>query len=187
MLPPVIRCINVSGMSFADRNGPNYHAPWTYMTMARCALHNILQDESRVLYLDADTIVMFDVSELFETDLKGNVIGAVREPARCLDPFVYFNAGVLLMDLDQLRGGLGDDMLRLLNTRKLRCVDQDAINLLCQARILELNPIYNANDYTAVPGNAKIYHYAGDGRYAERRLFKSYIDMKWSEINARKE
>lgn len=185
-LPDVIQCVNVKDSAFAKLDGVNHENPWTYMTMARLELHRILPDESRVLYLDVDTIVMFDMSELFDADLGGNVIGGVKEPKRCLDPFMYINAGVLLMDLEKLRAGFGDEMVEIANRRKLRCPDQDAINLICQGRILELNPIYNASDWTLVPMNAKIYHFAGDHHYAERKLFKSYIDMKWGDIYAGK-
>ena len=185
-LPDVIRCVNVKNDPFAMEQGPNYTNPWTYMVMARCILHNLLPDEERVLYLDVDTIAMFAFDELFEADLQGNVIGAVREPKRCLEPFVYHNAGVLLMDLQKLRDtGIGDEILRMLQTRKLKCPDQDAINLLCQGRMLELNPIYNASDWTQCPPNAKIYHYAGDPNYTQRKLFQSYMNMKWSDLHAR--
>ena len=184
-LPDVVRCINVKD-SFTKAGSVNYENPWTYMTMARLALHRILPDEERVLYLDVDTIVMFACDEIFDAGLDGNVIGGVREPKRCLDPFMYVNAGVLLMDLEKLRtGGFGDEMVEIANRRKLNCPDQDAINLICQGRILELNPIYNASDWTQAPMNAKIWHYAGDHHYTERKLFKRYMEMKWRDIHAR--
>lgn len=186
-LPDVIQSINVKDQKFARPDGVNHQNPWTYMTMARLALHKILLDEERVLYLDVDTIAMFAFDELFEADLEGNVIGGIREPKRCLDPFVYMNAGVLLMDLEKLRSGFGDEMLDIAHRKKLRCPDQDAINLICQGRMLELNPIYNASDWTQCPPNAKIYHYAGDPNYTQRKLFQSYMNMKWSDLHARKE
>ena len=76
-LPDVIRCINVKD-SFTKAGSVNYENPWTWMTMARLALHRILPDEERVLYLDVDTIVMFDMSELFDADLDGCLIGGIR-------------------------------------------------------------------------------------------------------------
>lgn len=184
-LPDMIQCINVKD-SFTKQGSVNYENPWTYMTMARLALHRILPDEERVLYLDVDTIAMFACDELFDADLAGNVIGGVREPKRCMDPFMYVNAGVLLMDLEKLRsGGFGDEMMEIANRRKLKCPDQDAINLICQGRTLELNPIYNASDWTQLPMNAKIYHYAGVRNYTEYKLFKNYMIMKWGDIHAR--
>lgn len=187
-LPDVIRCINVKDRAFAQTDGANHGNPWTYMTMARLELHRILPDEARVVYLDIDTIAMFGFDELFDADLEGNLIGGIREPKRCLDPFLYVNAGVLLMDLEKLRsGGFGDEMVEIARKRKMRCPDQDAINLICQGRMLEMNPIYNASDWTQCPPNAKIYHYAGDPNYTQRKLFQSYMYMKWSDLHARKE
>ena len=180
-LPEVIECINITKMPYLDKNSPNWNNEWTWMTLARLEAHKILP-EDRVLYLDCDTIVDLDIGELFDTDLKGNVLGACREPARCKNPFVYFNAGVLLMDLKKLREGIGDEMLKMANTRKLGCPDQDTINLLCQGRILELDPIYNSSDWTAQPVGTKIIHYAAVKKYWTYRLFASYVKMKWSDI-----
>jgi len=186
-LPDVIQCINVKDTPYIDPNGPNFENGWTWMVMTRLALHHILPDEDRVLYLDCDTIAMFDFGELFDIDLGDNVLGAVREPSRCRTPFVYFNAGVLLMDLNKMREGIGDHLLHMVNHRKLGCPDQDAINILCQGRILELDPIYNSSEWTRQPMDARITHYAGVKRYWEHKLFKEYLNMKWSDLNARKQ
>ena len=186
-LPGVIQCLDVRGSAFFDANGPNYHTPWTYMTLMRLALHRILPGEGRVLWLDVDTIVMQDIGALFDVDLQGMCLAAVREPGRSKSPFVYFNAGVLLMDLEKMRGGIGDELVQTVNARKLDFADQDAINLRCQGLILELDPIYNACPWTQQPMNARIYHFAADRRYTEKKLFQQYMNMKWSEINACKE
>ena len=185
-LPDIVECININDTPYLDPKGVNFINGWTWMTMARLALHRLLPDEDRVLYLDCDVIAMFDFSEIFDIDLQGNVLAAVREPARCKNPFIYFNAGVLLMDLAKLREGIGDEMLHMANTKKLACPDQDAINLLCQGRILELPPTYNSSEWTSQPMDAKTTHYAGVKRYWEHKLFREYLNMKWSEIYARK-
>ena len=182
-LPDIVECININDTPYLDPNGANFINGWTWMTLSRLALHHILP-EDRVLYLDCDTIAEADFSELFDLDLQGKVMAAVREPDRCKPPFVYFNAGVLLMDLQKMRQGIGDEMLNMVNTVKLGCPDQDTINLLCQGRILELPPIYNASDWTGQPGDPKLTHYAGMKRYWERRLFQKYLNMKWSDFNA---
>lgn len=186
-LPPIIECINVKNNPYLDPKGVNYENGWTWMTLTRLALHHFLPNEERVLYLDCDCIAMFDFGELFDIDLKGNVIAAVREPSRCKTPFVYFNAGVLLMDLAQMRQGIGDRMIHMANHRKLSCPDQDVINLLCQGRILELDPIYNSSEWTRQPMDARITHYAGVKRYWEHKLFREYLNMEWSDLNARDE
>ena len=78
-------------------------------------------DSDRAIYLDTDILVNLDINELWTVDLEGKPLAAVPEfftgfptkgvmnfsPCRknFVDPHDYFNAGVLLMDLDQIRGG----------------------------------------------------------------------------------
>ena len=76
----------------------------------RVALPSLLPEQDRVLYLDADTLVLAPLQPLWDTPLK-QPLGAVVNP---LYPFMdtqfittlgldkpaqYFNSGVLLMDL----------------------------------------------------------------------------------------
>ena len=177
-LPDVVRCVNVKDR-FIQPGSANYDNPWTYMTMARLALHRILPDEERVLYLDVDTIAMQNTVDLFDIDLEGNLIGGVREPKRCLDPFMYVNAGVLLMDLEKLRGGFGDEMREIASRKTLKCPDQDAINLICQGRILPISPYYNSNYWIVEVDDPAVTHYAADRNYWEHRLWKEYEQMEW--------
>lgn len=180
-LPDGIKCINVSGQAFFPQSGPNYNSHWTYMTLMRLALHHILK-EDRVLYLDADTIVTGSIRDLFAEDISDYYFAAVREPFRCSVPFDYFNAGALLMNLDKLRDGMGDRLIDLVNTRKLSFPDQDAVNLLCQTKIKEISPIFNACHYTAMAMDARIVHFAAVRDYERQPIFKDYEAMDWREI-----
>ena len=40
----------------------------------RLELHNLLPDVDRIIYMDGDTIVFQDLSELITLDMKGNYI-----------------------------------------------------------------------------------------------------------------
>src|SRR5262249_44225277 len=69
-------------------------------------------DVHRVLYLDCDIIVRGDVEGLWNYDLYDSVVGAVEDPNMhykeklgLLPGQPYFNAGVLLVDLDRWRAG----------------------------------------------------------------------------------
>ncbi len=81
----------------------------------RIFLPRLLPDKERVLYLDADALVLAALGDVWRTDLKGNALGAVVNP---LYPSMsrafltrlgvqsaaqYFNSGVLLMDLNRWR------------------------------------------------------------------------------------
>ena len=90
-LPDVIRTMNVADQKWFVKDGPNYNCHWTYMSMIRLALPFILQDEDRALWLDCDTIVNQDIGELFDIDLDGCYMAAVKEPLRSKYPLIYVN------------------------------------------------------------------------------------------------
>src|SRR5438270_9631697 len=79
----------------------------------RCLLPELLIDTRRVLYLDADTLVVDDLAPLTTPEFDGAGIAGVpnvvtpddrpRIEALGLDPRRYLNAGVMLLDLEQLR------------------------------------------------------------------------------------
>lgn len=183
-LPCVIETLNVSGQKFFPPDGPNYQSRWTYMTLMRLALPELLPEEKRALWLDVDTIVTEDIGALFDLDLGGCPVGAAREPEWSRPGRVYFNAGVLLMDLDALRGDLCRALIRQVNTVPMDFKDQDAINEVCKGRIWTLSPIWNASDWTAKPIDSKITHFAADREYTRQPLFKAYERKEWRDCHA---
>jgi lipopolysaccharide biosynthesis glycosyltransferase len=72
-----------------------------------------LVNENRVIYLDSDTIVRADLSELYNIDLGSTPIGGTynffeKSESHIRPPILnhdvpYINSGVLVMDLDKLR------------------------------------------------------------------------------------
>ncbi|EPT03165.1 hypothetical protein FOMPIDRAFT_59584 [Fomitopsis schrenkii] len=87
----------------------------------------------RVLYLDADVLVRDDLQSLWETDLGGKPIGAVRDVGfpmghDDIQRGPYFNAGVLLMDLAQMRGTIGALRAAAGAFLDAKYADQDALN-----------------------------------------------------------
>lgn len=124
--------------------------------MGRLFLARMLpEDIERVLYLDCDTVVMDDLSDLFSLDMTGYDLGMVAEPTvnkgrrvqlGMPDEQKYFNSGVLLVNLKKWRAdnteatviGYYRDM-----GGNLVAPDQDAINGALPGRILELAPRYN--------------------------------------------
>ena len=86
---------------------------FTLSTMARLLVGRVLPPEvHRVLYLDCDTIVSDDLTGLETFDMQGCPIALVQEPTinhnrlpvLGLKPESrYFNAGVLLIDMDRWR------------------------------------------------------------------------------------
>ena len=151
-----------------------------------------LLEENKCLYLDSDTIVCTDLQELFEVELGECYVAGVKAPAYiiggdkeayCRQAFLpdieqYINAGVLLMNLEQMReDNLTGAFLRLLPF-PMKSQDQDIINSTCYNKILFLPFAYNVmtkyadwhssmykgifteNELKAAWNHPKIIHYA---------------------------
>ena len=177
-LPAVIKTKNMSGQQWFP-DGPNTRKRWSYMSLLRLALPEILPEEDRVLWLDIDTIVNADITDLMKTDLDGCYVAAVEEPIRSKDPFLYYNAGVMVMDLKKLRDGMADLLIRYVNRVDMRFPDQDVINLLCQGRIKPVSPYWNSNIWIVEVSDPGITHFAADRNYERHKLWQKYEQMEW--------
>ena len=129
---------------------------YTEAASLRLILPELLPELERVIYLDCDIIVRQDLARLWkETDLGDNYLAAVYEAAiegqaerfRALgcDPAKYFNSGFLLMNLAQMRTEkVSEKLLDACRVPYLEFPDQDALNQVCQGRVLPLSPLYNS-------------------------------------------
>lgn len=194
-LPDCFRVINVSDQQYFPRDGPNYNSNFTYMALMRTALTKILSDDI-VLSLDADTIVHGDVRGLFDTDMTGHYLAAVPEPPSVSEAArdflgVYYNSGVLLMNLALLRDGTDDCLINTLNEKQFRWPEQDAMNIVCRDRIKPLPPRYNVIRffYPDIPkADVIIRHYVHnippiEHEFAYRKLER----MTWDYVLSQKE
>ena len=129
---------------------------YTEAASLRLLLPELLPELDKILYLDCDIIVRQDLTRLWnETDLGDNYLAAVYEAAiegqaerfRALgcDPAKYFNSGFLLMNLKQMRAEhVSEKLLEACRVPYLEFPDQDALNQVCQGRVLPLSPFYNS-------------------------------------------
>jgi lipopolysaccharide biosynthesis glycosyltransferase len=118
-------------------------------------------DARRVLYLDVDVLVRHDLTPLFEMDLDGHVLGAVRSVhfpnlatrgavwhwrTLDLDPrAAYFNSGVLTIDMDRWRE-VDISATTLAHLRSPHCgrgADQEALNVALNGNWQPLAPSWN--------------------------------------------
>lgn len=129
---------------------------YTEAASLRLLLPELLPELDRILYLDCDIVVRQDLAQLWEkTDLADNYLAAIYEAAiegqaerfRALgcDPAKYFNSGFLLMNLAQMREEkVSEKLLEACRVPYLEFPDQDALNQVCQGRVLPLSPLYNS-------------------------------------------
>jgi lipopolysaccharide biosynthesis glycosyltransferase len=112
------------------------------------------QDVNRVLYLDADMVVVGSIAPLWNADLAGALMGAVEIPGstrgvtrlhlRPEDP--YFNAGMLVIDLQLWRETKAEEeVIAYIQTYPERVLyDQDALNACFFNRTKRLAYKWNA-------------------------------------------
>ncbi len=118
---------------------------YTKTTYYRLMIPNLYPQYDKILYLDSDITVLGDVSELYNTELDDNLVGAVPDGSvRIIKEFSeyvervvgmadyknYFNAGVLLMNLKEMRKfDFQTKFLYLLENVKFSVAqDQDYLN-----------------------------------------------------------
>ena len=183
-LPDCIETINVSNQTFFGKDSPNYHQRWTYMVLLRVALTKILPTEiEKVLSLDVDTIVDQDVPDLWDISLDGYYFAGVREPKKSNNGFLYINNGVTLQNLKELRrDGKDDEIIAELNRSFYQYPEQDAINKMCQGKILKIPSDYNACPWVEPYDTPKIIHFAAFNPWNHFPIVQAYKAVPWSEI-----
>lgn len=141
---------------------------FTRATLFRMGLEKLAPaDCHRAIYLDADITLLADVRKLWTTDLEGAPIGAVHDPNVDAAEFAerwsldktgdYFNAGILLVDLDRVRAEkLFTKAVAFLaeHAHNLPWNDQDALNWACWGRWRKLDSVWNVQRAMAISDSA---------------------------------
>jgi len=149
----------------------------------RVMLPDLLPHLDRILYLDADIIAVSSLKPLWATSLEGQWLAAVdnvMEPHVRQHPLQlglpsendYFNSGVLLFNLKQMRAD--DCTARILAVardpeRKLFWPDQDALNLVLASRRVRLHPRWNCQ-------NTLFYYTHGEHTFGKQLMQEAVRD-----------
>jgi lipopolysaccharide biosynthesis glycosyltransferase len=151
-----IKFHQVDGEAFKDAPLPSPHI--SVESYFRLLLPKILIDEDRTLYLDVDILCRSGIREFWEVDLDGFACAAVGEehyPANSLlcsaapapeGKQEYFNAGVMLFNLDFIRkSGLDEKPFSILREwkEKIGYADQDVLNLAYHGKVMFVSRRYN--------------------------------------------
>lgn len=134
------------------------YSRWSPVIFYRLIACSIFPNIDKLLYLDSDTLVCGDLSELFNTNISNYALGAVRDMAPTEDANnpngkyvrefaenhlqndVYFNSGILLMNLKNM----AKNQQLLLDVKvPLKYPDQDILNVGLHKQIKPLTLKYN--------------------------------------------
>ncbi len=127
----------------------DYYSKTTYF---RLFIPNLYPQYNKVLYLDSDVVVLGDISKLYNVELGNNLVAAapddVIQTNKVFQEYAekvvgvadyrnYFNAGILLMNLDEFRKfKFQEKFLYLLETIKFTVAqDQDYLNRLSKGKV----------------------------------------------------
>ncbi len=184
---------------------PDKHVENTYY---RYEIPSFLPHLSRVLLLDPDIVVRGSLKEFLQTDLEDYSVGAIENPLSSAYPerlkypkeYGYFNAGIILMDLNKLREtGFEKQCFDVTKNYPERTwhVDQCFINLVLHNRWKRLPYKYNfmsimpykqfkpeyyglvrtpAEEVIEGMSDALIVHFIGDNKpweFMSKRLYKN--------------
>ena len=135
----------------------DYYSKSTYY---RLFIPNLYPNLDKALYLDCDIVVLDDIAKLYNTKLGDNLVGGVPDGAvQAVPEFIeyvvntigvsakdkYFNAGVLLMNLKELRRvdfeKIFIDMID--NVTFTVAQDQDYLNTICKGKVTFIEGIWN--------------------------------------------
>ena len=161
----------------------DYYSKTTYF---RLFIPNLYPQYTKALYLDSDIVVLEDVADLYNTNMENDLVAAAPDDViQTIEVFQeyaekvvgvadyrnYFNAGVLLMNLDELRK---------FDFQEKFAQDQDYLNRLCKGRVKIVDSNWNRMPIAREKenqGDIKLIHYnlAYKPWHFEDILYKDYF------------
>lgn len=138
------------------KNIPTSLPHLNYSAFFRLKVGEIIKDIDKLLYIDADTIVVWDVTQLYDEDLCNYIVWVVTEwpyisIANLIKEFdlkhwKYFNSWVLLIDLKKRRKfNIWNKTLDMLKKKRYPCDDQTPLNIVLQDNCKWLDWKYNVS------------------------------------------
>ena len=179
-------------------------------TYYRFIIQAVMPEYDKVLYLDSDLVIEGDVAELYDTELGNNLLAATRDvdylgnlnmndgwrlnytktKLKMSDPYGYFQAGVLLLNIKAMREAYTTrEWLEFASVRDYIVDDQDVLTTHCQGRVVYLDQAWNvmhdcghrvANVFNFAPA----YAYKAYMEARQRPLVRHYAgcDKPWNFI-----
>ncbi len=134
----------------------------------KMCLGELFPQYDKIVYLDTDIVVFDDLSELYNTELGNNYVAGVfgldqyfmryELPKKIGIPDMteYINAGVLVLNLEQIREDKIEEKEQALIGTFDDSVDQHILNKVCYNRIIHVHPKWNAFQTGEVPYRSSV-------------------------------
>ncbi len=179
---------------------------WTKAIFYRIMIPEIFKDLKRILYIDGDTLVIRDLYEFFNMEIPDNKMLAMvldkfswDKRMKVLNTSCYYNSGVILFDIQKC---IAEDFSQkciqwLYNNSDIAIYpDQDAINVVCNNKILPLSNLYNKmiepRHYVVIEQRPFILHFLSEvkpwmWKYSSKfdLLYLPYIPTKFIRTRIR--
>ena len=181
-------------------------------TYYRLFIPELMCDYDKVLYIDGDTVLLDDIAKLYDSDIMGCYAGVVRdyniirdmsssfkrhvqEVLGMEEPHQYFNAGVLVLDIEAMRRDFPlPFLMEQAELKGTKHHDQDVLNSLFYGKVRFLSPRWNCmwqNEdlYGPVEGgrealeNTALVHYPGVNKpWLKGGAFRSAARHYWKYV-----
>lgn len=182
----IVRYIKACGM-------PKYRGGYT--TYLKIFVSNYFTDKNidieRLIYIDSDTLILGDISDLETIDMGRNIIAMVEDSVayKFKNKYIglkedapYFNAGFVMFDMKKW---IADDMTNrikdhLINIRSSYANhEQDILNVVLKGRIKRLDPKYNFQPMHAVYTPEQYFRvYKRKNYYTDKELIDAKNDIR---------
>ena len=124
-----------------------------------------MTDIDKVLYLDSDTLVVQNITELYKRNIEDYYLAAVEDKCNSMMlcrikglQNIFFNSGVMLMNLKAFRKDNIEEKIFEKLRKNSEYTDQDVINDICRYKILSLPLKYNIVPTKGILEDDSIYH-----------------------------
>ena len=205
-LKPLLKLIEIKGHSYnlhylnkkiVSTFKISHHV--TSATYYRIFIAELLENTRRVIYLDSDIVVTGSLRDLWQTDLSGGAIAGVVKNYNAS----YFNAGVMLLDLDRWRAAsITEKCVQWIEGHNeiITFWDQDVLNAVLDSNVQLLPEKWNymqpdSSIKEMQNEDIRIIHFVGTHKpwsfYCEHRLKSEYFKYlalsPWNKFKIREE
>ena len=150
-ITPWVRVVELPRLNYTQGDS------WSIDVYLRVLAFDLLpKNVNKILYIDGDVLATKDISEIYNNNINNKLLGCCYDVYSLKYPFIqcrrehniyhdYFNAGVLLMNLQEQRAWWTvEEMLYNIQTHNFGFNDQDLLNMMCLESDLKFMPFrYN--------------------------------------------